>query len=344
MKPFARKRKVNHLHTRLSQMFYSWPAQVSCLMQSSPDLDQSDENTQRLRNDNDSELYTEQLKNRATQYINFYNSMWLVLNDVIIGIAIGSILYDNAQEISEWVNWTIEYYTVTHIKSMINWLMSWPAGLKLNNNLVTFLGDLFLWLIYLWNFLLTPLLASTFGLLRLISLTGYFGSTFIISLLIDLLSIGVIHITWFYIIAKRLTFWMWKAGRGLGLLFQGKKYNPLRDRYDSADYDLDQLLVGTILFTLLIFLAPTMVCYFLVFWSIRVPIMILHKFCTFLIQYLNTFPLFSVMLRIKDPDRVVGGVEFELAYSKSSSQKEAYLRMKNTPPSIISILTRNPKI
>lgn len=33
---------------------------------------------------------------------------------------------------------------------MINWLMGWPAGLKLNNDLAKFLGDLFLWVINYW--------------------------------------------------------------------------------------------------------------------------------------------------------------------------------------------------
>ena len=48
-------------------------------------------------------------------------------------------------------------------------------------------------------------------------------------------------------------------------LFIGKKWNTLRNRIDSCDYDLDQLLLGTILFTLLTFLFPTVVVYYATF-------------------------------------------------------------------------------
>jgi phosphatidylinositol glycan class Q protein len=45
----------------------------------------------------------------------------------------------------------------------------------------------------------------------------------------------------------------------------GKRYNVLRDRVDSWDYDLDQLLFGTILFTLVAFLFPTVTVYYALF-------------------------------------------------------------------------------
>lgn len=48
----------------------------------------------------------------------------------------------------------------------------------------------------------------------------------------------------------------------------GKRYNVLRNRIDSWDYDVDQLLFGTILFTLVAFLFPTVLVYYLVFASV----------------------------------------------------------------------------
>jgi hypothetical protein len=45
----------------------------------------------------------------------------------------------------------------------------------------------------------------------------------------------------------------------------GKRYNVLRNRTDPWDYDVDQLLFGTILFTLLAFLFPTVLAYYLLF-------------------------------------------------------------------------------
>ncbi|KAM3565562.1 hypothetical protein MY1884_000095 [Beauveria asiatica] len=78
-------------------------------------------------------------------YIRFYNSLWLVANDVIIGIAIGSYIIENADWVSAKVNDLLRVYTVDALQSSISWLMGWPAGLKLNGELASFLGALFLW-------------------------------------------------------------------------------------------------------------------------------------------------------------------------------------------------------
>jgi phosphatidylinositol glycan class Q protein len=84
-------------------------------------------------------------------YIRFYNSLWLVANDVIIGIALGSYIIDNAGWVAEEISKLLTQYTVEALQSSISWLMGWPAGLKLNNELAAFLGDLFLWVIDYWS-------------------------------------------------------------------------------------------------------------------------------------------------------------------------------------------------
>ncbi len=51
----------------------------------------------------------------------------------------------------------------------------------------------------------------------------------------------------------------------------GKRYNALRKRIDSWSYDVDQLLFGTILFTLVAFLFPTTVTYYTLFALVSGP-------------------------------------------------------------------------
>lgn len=48
-------------------------------------------------------------------------------------------------------------------------------------------------------------------------------------------------------------------------LFLGRKHNPLRGRVDSCQYSPDQLFVGTLAFTILLFLFPTTFMYYIVF-------------------------------------------------------------------------------
>lgn len=95
-------------------------------------------------------------------YIRFYNSLWLVANDVIIGMALGSYIIEHADWVATRIGDLLNTYTVEALQSSISWLMGWPAGLKLNSELADFLGELFLWVIDYWS--------SAFRLSRLDSL------------------------------------------------------------------------------------------------------------------------------------------------------------------------------
>lgn len=56
-----------------------------------------------------------------------------------------------------------------------------------------------------------------------------------------------------------------RALSSLWRLFRGKKWNVLRRRVDSAVYDVDQLFLSTLLFTILLFLLPTTALFYAVF-------------------------------------------------------------------------------
>lgn len=127
-----------------------------------------------------------------------------------------------------------------------------------------------------------------------------------IALVSDLLSLLTLHIYSFYVASARIFHWQLTIIISLFHLFRGKKHNVLRKRIDSCDYDLDQLLLGTILFTLLIFLLPTVVVFYIAFASARMTIILLKATLDTLLSMLNHFPLFALMLRIKDSQRLPG--------------------------------------
>jgi phosphatidylinositol glycan class Q protein len=85
------------------------------------------------------------------QYISFYNSVWLVANDIFFGLALSIFILENIGLINQFVAYSIRIYGVRSFEETIVWLMGWPAGLKLNNFLDKFLGELFLWLIGSWS-------------------------------------------------------------------------------------------------------------------------------------------------------------------------------------------------
>ncbi len=85
-------------------------------------------------------------------YIRFYNSLWLVANDVIIGIALGSYIIDNTRlgcgpdrsaAHRVYRRGTPEQYFLADVLAgrPESLTPSWPR----------FLGDLFLWVIDYWS-------------------------------------------------------------------------------------------------------------------------------------------------------------------------------------------------
>ncbi|KAI9831191.1 MAG: phosphatidylinositol N-acetylglucosaminyltransferase subunit gpi1 [Phylliscum demangeonii] len=281
------------------------------------------------------------------EYIRFYNSLWLVANDVIIGIAIGSYIIDNADWAANQLSVALSLYTVEGLQRMIAWLMDWPAGLKLNNELAAFLGDLFLWVIDYW----AGSVAGVRWILRhaiyFVGICGFAGATMPIALCSDLVSLLTLHIYCFYVASARIYNWQLSVIISLFHLFRGKKRNVLRNRIDSCDYDLDQLLLGTILFTLLFFLLPTVAVFYLTFASARMMIISLKAALDTLLAFLNHFPLFALMLRIKDSRRLPGGIRFELANTKPAADPSGlesyqgptpYIYLKSVPLSFRAML------
>jgi len=151
-----------------------------------------------------------------------------------------------------------------------------------------------------------------------------------IALFSDLVSILTVHIYSFYIASARIFNWQLTIIISLFHLFRGKKRNVLRNRIDSCDYDLDQLLLGTILFTVLFFLLPTVVVFYLTFASARMLIISLKAALDTCLAFLNHFPLFALMLRVKDSRRLPGGIRFEL--------REEHDKSNNNTPTTMSYI------
>ncbi|KAJ5174686.1 uncharacterized protein N7482_000563 [Penicillium canariense] len=270
-------------------------------------------------------------------YIRFYNSLWLVANDVIIGIALGSYVIDNANWVASQINTVLTGWTVEGLQRTISWLMDWPAGLKLNNELAAFLGDLFLWVIENWAACIANLQPYLPHIIYIVGCSSFAGASMPIALFSDLLSILTVHIYSFYIASARIFNWQLTIIISLFHLFRGKKRNVLRNRIDSCDYDLDQLLLGTILFTVLFFLLPTVIVFYLTFASARMLIISMKAGFDLCLAFLNHFPLFALMLRVKDSRRLPGGIRFELrdGLSKNSTDGDSsavsYIHLESIP-------------
>eukprot|EP00095_Tigriopus_kingsejongensis_P010626 snap_masked-scaffold1028_size131186-processed-gene-0.13 protein:Tk10626 transcript:snap_masked-scaffold1028_size131186-processed-gene-0.13-mRNA-1 annotation:"low quality protein: phosphatidylinositol glycan anchor class q" len=166
---------------------------------------------------------------------------------------------------------------VFYLRQLIAWLMDAPAGLKLNSVLSSALGRFFMYHIHLWVtflYLATPLVSE--ALSQGMGILTYTGLWVQVSVAQDTFNLVTFHVHCFYAYARRLCLSQSHGLQSLWRLFRGKKYNPLRDRVDTSRQSVDQLFVGTLAFTILLFLYPTTLMYFAVFKCLDLAITVVN--------------------------------------------------------------------
>ncbi|XP_054278317.1 phosphatidylinositol N-acetylglucosaminyltransferase subunit Q isoform X2 [Macrosteles quadrilineatus] len=211
------------------------------------------------------------------------------------------------------------------LKDMVRYLMGSPADLKLNGPLNNVLGKFFLFHVDLWWAFLgysRPLLEL--GLQAFVCL-GCLGLSFQIAILADLLAIASFHVYIIYVYAARLYRAQLTGLVSLSRVFLGRKRNPVPGRVDSCPYTTEQLLIGTISFTVLLFLLPTTLVYYVVFTAIRLVLIAAGGVLTEARFILSCLPLYSTLLwlfnspattrSVRLSPKIVRGSEFVLVAS-----------------------------
>ncbi|KRY14043.1 Phosphate carrier protein, mitochondrial, partial [Trichinella patagoniensis] len=180
-----------------------------------------------------------------------YNKRWsYLLIDFLVGLSL-FLMMRNATFVNRFAE-NCEIYIML-IQRLIEWLMGAPGGLKLNKPLNTALGR--------YLYILRPLIHFTALSFNYASL---FGISISLAVLYDSISLFTVHLQLNGLIS-------------LGRLFRGKKYNPLRNRVDSCCFDKEQLLLGTVAFTIFFFLLPTIFTYYVVFSSLRFIVFVVQS-------------------------------------------------------------------
>ncbi|XP_060523018.1 phosphatidylinositol N-acetylglucosaminyltransferase subunit Q [Cylas formicarius] len=186
--------------------------------------------------------------------------------------------------------------------------MGSPIGLKLNHAFNNSLGMFFFYHINLWRIFLQatrPLLNEYFLFLVL---PAVLGVSFQFAMLIDIVSMMTFHVYCIYVYAARLFSLQVKGLVSLWRLFIGRKHNPLRNRVDSCEYSPNQLFIGTLGFTILLFLLPTTTMYYIVFATFRMTTLLFNNLLASLKNFFNALPLYVIFLWICNSPSVAGSL------------------------------------
>uniref|UniRef100_UPI001EAEC230 phosphatidylinositol N-acetylglucosaminyltransferase subunit Q-like n=1 Tax=Oncorhynchus gorbuscha TaxID=8017 RepID=UPI001EAEC230 len=221
---------------------------------------------------------------RATAHNHFMRKANIFVSffvDVSLGLLLVSWMY-RENRIGKLANTLVPAadHVAKELEELLQWLMGAPAGLKMNRALDQVLGRFFLYHIHLWISYIHLMSPFVEMILWYVGLSACLGLTFALSLLSDITALLTFHIYCFYVYGARLYCMTVYGLSSLWRLFRGKKWNVLRQRVDSCSYDLDQLFIGTLLFTILLFLLPTTALYYLVFTLLRLVVVMFQEFST----------------------------------------------------------------
>ncbi|XP_041720513.1 phosphatidylinositol N-acetylglucosaminyltransferase subunit Q [Coregonus clupeaformis] len=285
-------------------------------------------------------LQTVSSPTRASTHTHFMRKANIFVSffvDVSLGLLLISWLY-RENRIGKLANTLVPAadHVAKELEELLQWLMGAPAGLKMNRALDQVLGRFFLYHIHLWIsyiHLMSPFIEM---ILWYVGLSACLGLTFALSLLSDITALLTFHIYCFYVYGARLYCLKVYGLSSLWRLFRGKKWNVLRQRVDSCSYDLDQLFIGTLLFTILLFLLPTTALYYLVFTMLRLVVVMFQGVLHLSVDFINSFPLFAMGLRVFRSYRLAEGVKFRVLCEEPGTP--LHLMMDINPLKVSSVI------
>ena len=275
-------------------------------------------------------------KSKRNQSVEIGNILLAVAIDILVGIVFTKLLFRNPDPHS-WLHVSVSFAetVINRLESLLHTLIDMPAGLKLNRPLNSALGQFFLYHIYLLRTYMSIVKPVYMVIAGFVSMFGMFGLTCILSIICDLFSLATIHIFCFYGYAARLYSFQTRSLSALWRLFRGKKWNQLKSRVDSYSWSYDQLFIGSICFTIVVFLLPTVLLYYCVFLLLRLATMAFLLVLRFLISKLSIIPAYAFILALMSSRKLASGIFFDL---------QSGIRMKTTLISFGQLFETNPPI
>ncbi|KAL7069047.1 N-acetylglucosaminyl transferase component family protein [Cryptosporidium serpentis] len=237
-----------------------------------------------------------------------YSTITSIIVDHIFGILLIYVINSFSMQIFQFMIKIYYYLYNDAIYLQFNWLTS-LSELKLNKDLSSFLINLLLEAFQLWrditNYIFSDIeLISSF--LKVLSALG--GFSIAISFVWDVFNIYTFILYYIYVIFSKLHYINIRAISTFYHLFRGRKWNILRNRVDSTINDTEQLLFGTILFTISIFLYPTVAIFYVNFLFIWVPVFLVNILFYIIIYIASHFPYFLSTMYFIYPDHFNSGL------------------------------------
>lgn len=136
------------------------------------------------------------------------------------------------------LHWIGQGLQLEVLKQQTEWLMGLPGGFKPNPNLSQFIGCAILDLIHIWNYMTTAFMQLQTYIIKNLSFSGVIGNTIQVALIHDTLFVCSSHIFVLYTVVAWIYNYILNMLGTLINLFNGKKFNVMRNRVDSNNFSI----------------------------------------------------------------------------------------------------------
>jgi hypothetical protein len=287
----------------------------------------------------------------AQLHVMYWNQVLMASVDMILGLVVAWIIlswyHEDLQATSPpalYLNTKLALWRTLHHN--IAWLQSFPGGFKLNVPLTENMGHEIRNLIQIHQLALSTTLGNLdflksylFSCLAVVG--ALFGWSSLLALVVDVWKLEILHITILAACFRALYRSELYLLAALFRLFRGKKRNVLRHRTDSMEYDVMQLLVGTLCFCICIFLWTTILVYytFFVCWNAILQIPIIAIWMIYVTTYQGATPWGTLFWwRNRNPDWFARTVHVKELLDDGSV---TVLRLVSVPESHGSLLSKS---
>ncbi|PSS01764.1 N-acetylglucosaminyl-phosphatidylinositol biosynthetic protein like [Actinidia chinensis var. chinensis] len=248
------------------------------------------------------------------------HSMWSsVATEIFLGYTFGIALFFHAESVCLWASNSANNSTNYLLRNGCVWLMGVPAGFKLNTELARVLGMLSLNAIQIWSTLWFFVGSVFIYFVKGLAILGVlFGVTTPAALIMDMILLATLHVSTLHWLISHLYSYQIQALAAFSRLFRGQKWNPLRERYDSYDYTVEQHIVGSLLFTPLLLLLPTTSVFYIFFTILKSTISFTCLSIDIVISIIRATPYIKLLLWLVRPRRFPCGIWFEIISCQSN--------------------------
>jgi hypothetical protein len=207
----------------------------------------------------------------------------------------------------------------------LDWFHGWPAGFKLNDELNEVVGMLCRGVFSLWRQMTEGANVDWMGMaLNTWIVISPLGLSFAVSFVADVCNVVTLHIrnmlhimSWPYRVVLAII-------SSLLLQFRGKRRNTLRNRVDEWLFSADEMILGILVGTVTLFVAPTVTMYYLYFAAARTIIWVLQESLRGIAMLSCFLPVYPLLLWCSSRYRLPNGISFARLRVRPAAPQAAF--------------------